>query len=188
MQVASTPLSRRCSQQERTFERAASSWSSLDLARHSLLPSYKWGRKDQRDRENTTRLQESKTCPCVRRRIDVLQGAGNGLLRSTCPNFHFKLDAKIVGASGRSSSSVSIFQYVDEAVSLNQVARNVGAMAKSMPHRALFSDIRNEFLSLNGFFHSETPLSPGNSLNILDRALQYRPVSVASDEPALVRS
>jgi hypothetical protein len=78
------------------------------------------------------------------------------------------------------------FQYADEAVSMNQVTRSVVAMTRSMPHRALFSDIRNEFMSLNGFFHSPTPMLLGSSLNILDRALQYRSVSVASDEPLCI--
>jgi hypothetical protein len=69
---------------------------------------------------------------------------------------------------------------------MNQVTRSVLVMDKSMPHRALFSDIRNEFMSLNGFFHSPTPMLLGNSLNILDRALQYRTVSVSSDQPLCI--
>ncbi|KAE8442357.1 hypothetical protein EG329_003428 [Mollisiaceae sp. DMI_Dod_QoI] len=75
------------------------------------------------------------------------------------------------------------FQFADEAVDLSQIIRKAWSQVNSMQHRALLQpDFINELRGISAFFNEPKPLSFADSLNLLDRALQYRSVSVASDE------
>jgi hypothetical protein len=76
------------------------------------------------------------------------------------------------------------FQFKDEAKSLNalffEVLKNRGDMA----YRAVMRDVHAEMLGLMGFFNKID--APGGLLALLDRALQFRSVSVPSDEPLCI--
>ncbi|CZR51503.1 uncharacterized protein PAC_01380 [Phialocephala subalpina] len=80
------------------------------------------------------------------------------------------------------------FQFADQAVNFSAVTQLVWAAStsKSMSYRALQPDFVNETRCLQAFFNNPTPLSLADSLNLLDRALQFRSVSVASDEPLCI--
>lgn len=71
------------------------------------------------------------------------------------------------------------FQFKDEARSLNELALSIFLVKTNMLYRALAHNVHIEMLGLMGFFNKlETP---GGILSLLDRALQFRSVSVASD-------
>ncbi|KAF4631256.1 hypothetical protein G7Y89_g6870 [Cudoniella acicularis] len=76
------------------------------------------------------------------------------------------------------------FQFGDVAHSLNQLTLLVFQRRGEMRYRAVGRDVYNEMLSIMGFFN---PISaPGGILALLDKSLQFRSVSVPSDEPLCI--
>lgn len=75
------------------------------------------------------------------------------------------------------------FQFKDEARSLNELTMSVFLVKTNMLYRALTHDVHKEMLGLMGFFNME---AVGGDISLLDRALQFRSVSVASDEPLCI--
>ncbi|TVY20878.1 hypothetical protein LARI1_G001539 [Lachnellula arida] len=81
------------------------------------------------------------------------------------------------------------FQFADQAVSLQWLADQLlASVKKSMRHLAIFPDLSREFLSLSSFFlpSASTPAGDNPALNTLDYALNFRSVSVATDEPLCI--
>jgi hypothetical protein len=82
------------------------------------------------------------------------------------------------------------FQFADIAQSLMGTIASVHSMKGNMTYRAVFEDAFAEVLGLVRFFNSrENGLSEPSAidlLKLLDRALQFRSVSVASDEPLCI--
>jgi hypothetical protein len=77
------------------------------------------------------------------------------------------------------------FQFSDEARSLNELALSVFQMKGNMSYRAVTRDVYLEMMGLIGFFNPSIE-TPGGMLSLLDRALQFRSVSVPSDEPLCI--
>ena len=80
------------------------------------------------------------------------------------------------------------FQFADEAVSFTRLAHQMIASVKgSMRHLAILPEFSKEFLSLSSFFPSASAPAGGNpDLSTLDHALNFRSVSVATDEPLCI--
>jgi hypothetical protein len=77
------------------------------------------------------------------------------------------------------------FQFADEAVSFTRLAAQMMASVKvSMRHLAIFPDFAREFQSLSSFFLPSVTAPAGDNpdLSTLDHALNFRNVSVATDE------
>ena len=80
------------------------------------------------------------------------------------------------------------FQFADEAVSLIGLRMNFGQHVKSLQYQIFAFDSMQEFWRIDAFFKSHEHKLPSNhpDLMILDQALQFRSVSVASDEPLCI--
>ena len=80
------------------------------------------------------------------------------------------------------------FQFADEAVSLFGLRKSLGQHVNSVKHQVLALDSMREFWRIDAFFKSDEHNVPGEhpNLTVLDQALQFRSVSVASDEPLCI--
>ncbi|TVY56490.1 hypothetical protein LCER1_G003061 [Lachnellula cervina] len=81
------------------------------------------------------------------------------------------------------------FQFADEAVSLQWLmVQMLASVKKSMRHVAMSLDISKEFVSLCSFFFPSalTPAGDEPDLYTPDYALNFRSVSVATDEPLCI--
>jgi hypothetical protein len=79
------------------------------------------------------------------------------------------------------------FQFADRALNLLTIFQQAWSMmSMSMRHQALRMDFQYELQGIMAFFDDTTPVTLNDSLVRLDRALQYRSVTVASDEPLCI--
>ncbi|KAG0651411.1 hypothetical protein D0Z07_1659 [Hyphodiscus hymeniophilus] len=80
------------------------------------------------------------------------------------------------------------FQFADEAVSLSGLRKDFGEHANSVRHQILALDSMQEVWRIEGFFKRDQHSIEGDqpSLIVLDQALQFRSVTVASDEPLCI--
>jgi hypothetical protein len=78
------------------------------------------------------------------------------------------------------------FQFADQSLSLRTLHEQLLKMGLEMRHRSFYFDIANEFLRLASFFHFKNLNVSRADLSVLGEALQYRGVSVASDEPLCI--
>jgi hypothetical protein len=78
------------------------------------------------------------------------------------------------------------FQFADAAVSFDDLIRDFMSSMNHMKYRTLFNDISNECHGLKWFFHWNHNDNINKSLQILDRSLQFRGVSVPTDEPLCI--
>ncbi|KUJ23592.1 uncharacterized protein LY89DRAFT_680318 [Mollisia scopiformis] len=84
-------------------------------------------------------------------------------------------------------ASCLFFQFADKAVNLVDVLRRTWSKAASSMQYVTFQpDLIRETKGIAAFFHSPTPLEFADSLDNLDHSLQYRGVSVPSDEPLCI--
>lgn len=81
------------------------------------------------------------------------------------------------------------FQFADTAIPLQQLYEMMTQTSRdSLQHRSLGFDFEQEYWELRRFFHDDDILDSTSTRNIgfLDRALQFRGVSVATDEPLCI--
>jgi hypothetical protein len=80
------------------------------------------------------------------------------------------------------------FQFADEAVSLIELRKSLGQHVDSVRHQVFAIDAMHEFWRIDAFFKSKDHNVPGDQpdLVVLDQALLFRGVSVASDEPLCI--
>ena len=81
------------------------------------------------------------------------------------------------------------FQFADKAISVQKLYTMFPeAMVVSLQHQSLCMDFVQEYWNLQGFFHGikNSDGTVTRDLGYLDRALQFRGVSVATDEPLCI--
>jgi hypothetical protein len=80
------------------------------------------------------------------------------------------------------------FQFADEAVSLSGLRHSFGQHANSVRHQIFAVDAMQEFWRIDAFFKGDEHTITGDhpNLMVMDQALQFRSVSVASDEPLCI--
>lgn len=80
------------------------------------------------------------------------------------------------------------FQFSDAAISFPDLRKALQSSTGSLRHRVVARDTIQEFWSIDAFFKSDEHSRSGEYPNfvVLDQALQFRAVSVASDEPLCI--
>lgn len=79
------------------------------------------------------------------------------------------------------------FQFADKAVSLEELMKCLLQNMHRMTYRAIFIDLWKEQQGLTSFFHQRQEVVGGNTdIATLDLSLQFRSVSVPTDEPLCI--
>jgi hypothetical protein len=78
------------------------------------------------------------------------------------------------------------FRFADKPVSLMELINGFVKKCNHMKYKALFMDLWNEFQGLRTFFHPTPDMVSKNELSILDQSLDFRSVSVLTDEPLCI--
>jgi hypothetical protein len=74
------------------------------------------------------------------------------------------------------------FQFADKAVSIVELMNNLFKKCNHMKYKAIFTDLWGEYQGLVSFFHQMPGVVGLNKLATLDQSLQFRSVSVPTDE------
>ena len=78
------------------------------------------------------------------------------------------------------------FQFADRAVPIAELMNTIFKKCNQMRYKAIFMDLSNEYHGLTSFFHPSPDLADINEIATLDRSLQFRNVSVPTDEPLCI--
>ena len=78
------------------------------------------------------------------------------------------------------------FQFADQSLSLKALHGQLSNMGLEMRHRSFYFDVVHEFLRLASFFYFKQLNVAKADLAVLDEALQYRGVTVPTDEPLCI--